>query len=246
MNEMVHRENFWTWAIVHSMTLLSMILFFRIIYNGTSSINGWTEYQSLLVLGVGTLVTGLGSLTFFPFMYNFGQDIAEGDLDMRLLKPLDVHFQSAFHWVDTEDFIVVPNSLLLITYALWKLHPSHLLINIVGFIPVFISGMVILFSVLTLIQSMAFKLIRVDSVANFYWSIVNITKYPAKAIKGLGLISSMLLVPIAVISSLPAEILFGRWDWTWIVGSIVSAIILFAFSRWVFMSALRHYSSASS
>ncbi len=246
MNEMINRENFWTWAIIHSLTMVSMILFFKIIYGGTSSINGWTEYQSLLVLGVGSLVTGLGSLTFFPFMYNFGRDIDEGDLDMRLLKPLDILFQSAFNLVDFEDFIVVPNSLLLIVYALWKLHPSHLLINIIGFIPIFISGMVILFSLLTLIQSLAFKLIKVDSVASFYWSIVNISKYPAKAIKGIGLIGTTLLVPIAVISSLPAEILFGRWDWIWIVGSIISAIILFILSRWVFMSSLRHYSSASS
>lgn len=246
MNDMIHRENFWTWTIIHSITLISLILFFRIIYQGTPSINGWTEYQSLLVLGVGTLVTGLGSLTFFSFMYNFGQAIAVGGLDMWPLKPLDIHFQSAFNWVDFEDFIVVPNSLLLITYALWKLHPPHLLINIIGFVPVFISGMVILFSLLTFIQSLAFKLIRVDSVANFYWSIVNVSKYPAKAIKGIGLIGSMLLVPVAIISSLPAEILFGRWDWTWIIGSIISAVILFVLSRWVFMSSLRHYSSASS
>lgn len=246
MNEMAHKENFWMWAIVHSMSLISMVLFFRIIYHGTSNINGWTEYQSLLVLGVGTLVTGLGSLTFFPFMYEFGRDVAEGNLDMRLLKPLDVHFQSAFCWVDIEDVIVVPNSLLLIAYALWKLHPPHLLINIMGFIPVFLSGMVILFSLLTLIQSMAFKLISVGSAVDFYWSIVNITKYPAKAIKGIGLIGSTFLIPIAVISSLPAEILFGRWDWTWIAGSVVSATLLFIISRWVFMSSLRHYSSASS
>ena len=246
MNEMIHRENFWTWAIIHSMTLISLILFFRIIYQGTSSINGWTEYQSLLVLGVGTLVTGLGSLTFFPFMYNFGQAIAVGGLDMWLVKPLDIHFQSAFGWVDVEDLIVVPNSLLLIAYSLYKLHPPHLLINIIGFVPVLISGMVILFSLLTLIQSLAFKLIRVDSVSNFYWSIVNISKYPAKAIKDLSLVGSFLLVPIAAISSVPAEILFGRWDWTWIIGSIVSAVALFFFSRRVFMSSLRHYSSASS
>ena len=246
MDNMVHRENFFTWAVIHTISLVSLIIFFRVIYQGTTNINGWTEYQSLLVLGIGTLVTGLGSLTFFSFMYEFGREIVDGRFDMRLIKPLDIQFQSMFTWIDIEDFINVPTSLLLITYAIWKINPPHLLINIGGFIVMLTSGMIILLSLLTLIQSLAFKFIKVDSVANFYWSVVNISKYPAKAIKNIGVVGAILLAPIAIISSVPAEVLFGRWEPTWIAGSLVSAVILFVLSRWVFMSSLRHYSSASS
>ena len=246
MSEMAYRENFWTWAIIHSVWLLTMILFFKIVFQGTVNINGWSEYQTLLVLGTGTLITGLGSLTFFPFMYNFGKDIQKGDLDAKSTKPLDIHFQSAFHWIDTEDLIVVPNSLVLIAYATFKLNPPHLALNIIGYTLLLISSLVILFSVLTLIQSLALKFIKVDTVANFYWSVVNIGKYPAKAIKSVSVLASILLIPIAVISSVPAEVLFGRYEPQWIIGSFVSALVLLWFSRWVFMSSLRHYSSASS
>lgn len=246
MNEMNHRGNFITWIFVHSASFTSMIVFFKIIYLGTSNINGWTQYQALLVLGVANLIAGLGSLTFFPFMYNFGRDIQDGTLDMKLLKPLDVLFQSAFCWVDVEDMIIAPNAILLITYSLWKLSPANLFSNLVIFIILLLSSLILMFSLLTLIQSLALKLVRVDSVAQFFWSVVNNNKYPAKAIKNVSTFGLILLVPAAVISSVPAEVLFGRYDWPWIIGSIISAIILFIFSRWVFYQNLKSYSSASS
>ena len=243
---MTHRGNFLTWAIVHTTSFISMIVLFKIIYLGTSQIHGWSQYQAMLVLGVGTLVTGIGSLTFFPFMYNFGQDVQNGDLDLKLLKPLDVLFQSAFCWVDVEDIIVAPNAILLIVYSLWKLSPQNIIINLILFLILLLSSLMILFSVLTLIQSLTLKFIRVDYVAGFFWSLVNITKYPAKAITNIGKAGLILLVPVAVISSVPAEVLFGRFDWLWIFGSVISAIVMFFLSRWVFYKSLKSYSSASS
>lgn len=246
MNEMTHRGNFLIWAVVHTTSFISMIVLFKIIYLGTSQIHGWSQYQAMLVLGVGTLVTGIGSLTFFPFMYSFGQDVQNGDLDLKLLKPLDVLFQSAFCWVDVEDIIVAPNAILLIVYSLWKLSPQNIIINLILFLILLLSSLIILFSVLTLIQSLTLKFIRVDYVAGFFWSLVNITKYPAKAITNIGRAGLILLVPVAVISSVPAEVLFGRYDWSWIIASLVFSLFLFWFSKKVFYSSLRHYSSASS
>lgn len=246
MSEMAYRENFWTWAVIHTISLATLVIFFHIVYQGTSSINGWTRYESLMVLGVGTLITGLGSLTFFPFMYDFSRKIISGELDGRIIKPVDLLFQSAFCWVDMEDAIVVPNSLLLIGYALYHLQPQNLGLNIGLFVILLFSSLLILFSILTLIQSLAFKYVKVQSATNFYWSIVNIGKYPAKAIKNISLLATISLIPLAIISSVPAEVLFGRFDWAWILGSLVSAVTLFVISRRVFYSSLRHYSSASS
>jgi len=246
MSEISNRENFFTWMAIHTVSLLTIFIFFKIIFQSTSNINGWTEYQTLLVLGIASLITGLGSLTFFSFMYHFGLEIQKGEFDMKLVKPIDVHFLSSFYWVDFEDVIIIPNSLILIVYSLINLNPPYLLINFFVFILLILSSLVILFSALTLIQSLALKLVRVDSVANFFWSMVNISRYPTKAIRGISTIAAVLLAPVALISSVPAEVLFGRFEPVWILTSLISAVILFILSRRVFMSALRHYSSASS
>ena len=246
MSEMTHKENFLTWIAVHSVSLLSIVVFFKVVYSNTNSINGWTQYQTLMVLGTATLMTGLGSLTFFPFMYGFSREIQRGEFDFKLAKPLNILFQSAFRWVDTEDLAVTPTGLLLIWYSLANLKPENLPLNIIGFLLMVTSSMVILFSLLTIIQSLAFRHVQINSVTDFYWSIINITKYPAKAIKNVSQATLYSPVPIGIISSVPSEVLFGRWEPVWITGSLFSAFVLFIFSRWIFMSSLRHYSSASS
>ncbi|MDO8515327.1 MAG: ABC-2 family transporter protein, partial [bacterium] len=111
MDQLANRENFFVWILVHTISLVSMFIFFKLIYSQIKAINGWTEYQSLLVLGVGNLIAGLGSATFFSFMYSFGRDIEMGDYDLKLLKPLDAHFLAAFSWVDAEDLAAIPNSI---------------------------------------------------------------------------------------------------------------------------------------
>lgn len=246
MSEMTHKENFLTWVAVHTISLLTMVIFFKIVYASVVHINGWTQYQSMLVLGTGTLITGLGSLTFFPFMYGFSREIQKGDFDFKLAKPLNVLFQSAFRWVDVEDLAVAPSALILVGYSVYKLQPANLPLNILGYVILIISSMVLLFSLLSLIESLAFRFVQVNSVTDFYWSLVNVAKYPAKAIKNTSLIFTYSLIPIAVVSSVPAEVLFGRWDTPWIVGSLTLSGAAFLLGRWVFMLSLRHYSSASS
>ena len=246
MSEMTHKGNFLTWIAVHSISLLTLIIFFKLVYTNVAQINGWSQYQSLLVLGTGTLITGLGSLTFFPFMYGFSREIQKGEFDFKLAKPLNILFQSAFRWVDIEDLIVTPDAILLIIYSVLQLHPQNLLPNTIGYIVLLTSSMLFLFSILTLIQSLAFRFIQINSVTDFYWSIVNITKYPAKAIKNVSQIALYALVPLAIISSVPSEVLMGKWEPVWIIGSLTLAITSFIISRQVFMFSLRHYSSASS
>lgn len=245
MDEMTDRVNFFTWIVVHAVSLLTFIIFFQIIFSQVREINGWNQYQVLLTLGIGTLIGGLGSMTFFAFMYDHPRDVKNGNFDFKLTRPLDVHFQAAFSTVDVDDLSVIPGAIILIVYSLAKL-PGFTWINLIPFLILLTCSMTILFSILTLFESLAFKFITIDAVINFYWSIVNVTKNPIKAYKNFSIILSAVLLPIALISSVPAEVLFGRYEWGWITGSIITAIALLIISRKVFMFALEQYSSASS
>lgn len=245
MNEMTDRVNFLTWGVVHTVALLTFVVLFKIIFSQISEINGWSQYQVLLVLGIGTLIGGLGSLTFFSFMYDHPQEVRNGDFDFKLTRPLDVHFQAAFSSIDIDDLSVVPSGIILIIYSLTKLS-GFTFSGLVIFLILLVCSMLILFSILTLLESLAFKFIAIDSLMNFYWSMVNVTKDPIKAYKNFSVILTAFLLPVALISSVPAEVLFGKYEWNWIATSIISAVVLFIFSRWIFQRALHDYSSASS
>lgn len=246
MSVLSHKDNFYTWIVVHTVSLLTMLVFFSSVFSKIQSLNGWSQYQTVLVLGIGSLISGIGSLTFFPFMYEFWRKILKGEFDSTLVKPASPLFLSAFSWIDVEDIMVIPNAILLIVFALYKLSPVNLFLNIIVFSILLICSMVLLFSIMTLIQSLAFKHVRVNSAIDFYWSMVTVTRYPAKAMKNISVLVWIMVFPIALISSVPAEVLFGRYDWPWIISSIVLSFSLFIFSRWVFYQSLKSYSSASS
>lgn len=246
MTQITDRENFFTWCLVHSISLVTMLVFVTSVFSKVQTINGWTQDQSLLVLGVGTLIGGLGSMTFFSFMYGFGKKILTGEFDAILLKPIGVLFSSAFSWVDVEDLITIPNSIFLIGFAIYRISPSNVIHNILLFMILLVCSLTILFSILTFIQSLAFKHVRVNSATEFYWAMVDTNKYPTKAMRNISVLVWIMVFPIALISSVPAEVLFGRYDWPWIVSSLVLSLFLFWLSKKVFYSSLRHYSSASS
>lgn len=246
IEQMTFRENFFMWIFIHSISLLTYIVFFRIVFSQVVQINGWGINETLLVLGTGELITGIGSLTFFPFMYGFSNEVAKGEFDFKLAKPIDPHFYAAFGYPDIEDMTVVPISLILIGYAVSNLKIQSLGLNFVGFLILLICSLVILFSLLTLFQSLAFKYVRVERARDLFWSIADLTKYPAKSIRSASLLITAFLLPVALISSVPAETLFGRWDWPWIFGSILLAGASLIISRKIFQDGIHNYSSASS
>ena len=246
MTEMQYRVNFFTWVTIHSVNIIVQILFFRIIYQNIDQINGWTFYQVLLVLAVHKCVITIGSLTFFPVMYQFANKIKTGDFDLQLIKPVSPLFLATFSWVDIEDFQNLINSLILMTVCLTQLKPISLIPNLfLGVIMMFFA-LLFLFSLLVSLQSLAFRFINVINVRYFFWSFINMSEYPAKAIIRVPSIIRALLFPAILISSVPAEVLFGRWELGWIIGIASVSITLFFLSRQFFYHQLKMYSSASS
>lgn len=242
MDQLANRANFTTWAIINVFTIVTYTIFFSVIFSGVNNINGWSEKQVLTVFGTGLLVQGLGSMTFFCFMYTFGEDIVKGNFDFKMLKPMNIHFLAAMPYLDLEDITVVPLALIVLVYALQTVS----LFGVVLYLGLIICALILLFSLITIVESLAFKAVRIDDAYHFIWSIIGSSKYPIKPILNIFPLLGGFLFPMIMIASVPAEVLFGRYEWNWIAASVISAIILFIFSRWVFQKALLDYSSASS
>lgn len=242
MDQMANRGNFLTWAFIYLITVAVYLIFFRVIFSGTTAINGWTEKQALLVYGTSMLVQGLGSMTFFSFMYFFSDDIAKGRFDFKLLKPMNSLFLAAFPYIDLEDFTTIPLAILVIIYS-W---PAATALGLVTYVFLIFCALIFLFSLLTIVQSMAFKTTQVSNSRDAFWTMLTSARYPAKMMLTNFPNVLVILFPMILISSVPAEALFGRLQWNWIAASVLTAAFLFFLSRWVFQNALKNYSSASS
>jgi ABC-2 type transport system permease protein len=54
------------------------------------------------------------------------------------------------------------------------------------------------------------------------------------------------ILPVAFLTTVPAESMLGRADATGVVGMVLLATIMFGTARFFWRFSLRHYSSASS
>ncbi len=239
------RFDFFLWTLVHVFELFINISFFRIIFLRTSSIGGWNIYQVLVLLGFMELTLALGGLTFYPMMYRFAKMIRQGELDWKLVKPIDTQFLVSVPWIDISDSMSLLTGTLLMAYG-----ASHLVafsaLNIILFISTLFLAMTIMYSAVVLMLCLAFKSTNVNYIEYFYWNIQWLGRYPATVFKGAFHFAFMFVIPVGLISTVPAQTLFGQFNPTYFLVAAVYAVTLFVLSRRLFQENLKTYSSASS
>lgn len=239
------RFDFLLWTFVHLFELYINILFFQIIFLRTGSIGGWNIYQVLVLLGFMEMTLALGGLTFYPMMYRFSKMIRQGELDWKLVKPMDTQFLVTFPWTDISDSMSLVTGGLLIGYAITHLI-GFSIINILLFgLSVFLA-MIIIYSSIVLMLCLAFKTTNINYIEWFFWNIQWLGRYPATVFKGTFHFIFMFVVPVGLISTVPAQTLFGQFNLTYFLVATVYATVLFILSRKLFTKSLKSYSSASS
>jgi ABC-2 type transport system permease protein len=245
MDKAAYRFNFFIWFVINFLILVISILFFSIIFGNAFEVNGWNYEKSLILIGITNLMFGIGAITYYPFMYTFSGNIQSGKLDFKLIKPLDIQFLATIPFCDVEDVMLLINSLIIFIYTLPKISSTGFF-EVLAFLILFLSSNIILYSIVTLFQTIAFKVVKIQSLTEIIWNVVSIGKFPVKIFDGILRTLFMIIIPAGLLITVPAEVLTGTYDWKWIATSLILAILLFVISRKAFLNGIKHYSSASS
>lgn len=240
------RVAFVMWTVVHFIELAINLAFFQIILSRTQLIGGWGIYQIVILLGYMELLLGIGGQTFYPMMYEFGEKIRSGELDFKLLKPLDIQFLVSFPWTDVSDIFSLVTGSFMMWFGISHLHVQNFPLYFLLFVILFISSLVILYSIILLLLTICFKTTKFDSVSNLYWTTIWVGRYPISVFKGVFHTFLMFIVPVGLATSVPAQALAGVFNPAYTLYSIFLAVALFIISRKVFLSNIKNYSSASS
>jgi ABC-2 type transport system permease protein len=240
------RASFIIWTIIHVGELAINLTFFQIILSRTSLVGGWGIYEIAILLGYMELLLGLGGQTFYPMMSEFGEQIRTGKLDEKLVKPLDIQFLVSFPWTDVSDIFSIVTGIFMMTYGVSHLAVGNLALAILTFIPQLVISMIILYSMILMLLTISFITTKFDSVGDLYWTIISIGRYPVSLYKGLFHAFLMFVLPIGLVTSVPARTLAGFFEPGYFVYSIFLAVFLFFISRKIFLANIRHYTSASS
>jgi ABC-2 type transport system permease protein len=95
-----------------------------------------------------------------------------------------------------------------------------------------------------LIISAAFFVVKVDNLTYLFSSIFDGARWPASVFPKVLRWVFTFVVPLALMTTFPAEAMLGRLGWQSLVGALVGTAIFAGLARVVWLRAIGHYTSA--
>lgn len=221
-------------------SLFSLFLFYRTGYQ----FQGWSWEAALLVLGMFTMLQGFSATFLAPNLNRIVNHVQQGTLDFVLLKPISSQF-----WLSTRtlslwglpDFLF---GLVLLGYGGYRLglKPAA---YAAGLLPLGLS-FAILYSLWFMLGATSIWFVKVYNVTEVLRGLIEAGRFPIVAYPASYRFFFTFIVPVAFLTTVPAQAMLGQISLGWLAGSLGLAIALFVLANRFWRFALRFYTSASS
>ena len=221
-------------------SLFSLFLFYRTGY----TFSDWKWEAALIVVGIYTLLQGFAETFLSPNLNRIVRHVQEGTLDFILLKPIRSQFWLSSHTVSPWGVSDLIFGTIMIIYAgtLLELGISDYLVSI----PALFFGLVILYSLWFMLGATSIWFVKIYNVTEVLRGLLEAGRFPMVAYPAAFRIFFTFVVPVAFLTTVPAEAMLGRSQVTWVIGAGILALVLFFVSSRFWRFALRYYTSASS
>lgn len=247
-NELAYRANF-AISVLHALLNLGTgVLGVYIVFDQAGMIQGWTLESALAVLGVYLTVSAVRGLFISPSLdalAGLGGEVWDGRFDFTLLQPVDVQFLvSTRHWrpLALLDLLL---GLGVLGVAISRLGATLTPGGVAGFVLALAAGLVILYAILLFFTGLVFW----SPGFLFTWvfnGLFQMARYPLGLYPGWVRLVLTLIVPVGVVTTIPAAALTGGLSLPALGGTLALAVALFAGASWFFRRAVARYASASS
>lgn len=243
---LMFRGDFFVWSLVELFWMTVNLLLVSVIYRHTDTIAGWSQYEMVLLVGTSMIIQRFLMGFFWSSIFEFGRNVRTGNFDFFLAQPGNVMFMATTRKLDPDGLInsVVAAGVVIYAARQLGLHPSVLDLALYAFL--ILCGLAIHYSILMLSTSMVFWLTSAQGVEGGYFTLMEFSRLPREAFKGITNTLFVWLLPVVVVSNAPARTLLHGFEWQWALWLFVLAVVWFALAVFVFNRGLRRYASASS
>jgi ABC-2 type transport system permease protein len=247
-NELAYRANFWI-SLLHSLLNLGTgTLGIVVLFDQFETVRGWDFTATLALLGVYLIVSALRNLFMGPSLdalAGLGGEVWSGRFDFTLLRPVDVQFLASFrHWRPLA-LIDLVLGLGVLGMALWQLGRTLRLVHLVTFVVALGAGMTVLYAILLAFAALVFW----SPGFMFTWvfsGIFQMARYPIGLYPGWLRLVLTWVVPVGIMTTVPAQALTGELSGGTLIGSVALAVVSLVAASALFRFGLRRYASASS
>jgi ABC-2 type transport system permease protein len=242
--ELEYRLNFAIAALTSTLNLIGSVFGLFLFYQNNYQFQGWNWEEALIVLGIFTFLQGICATFLAPNLSRIVRQVQLGTLDFVLLKPISSQFWLSFRTLSLWGITDLLFGIALILYAGIKLKISALDYLITLFPISF--GIIILYSMWFMMGTTSIWFVKIYNVTEVLRGLLEAGRYPMVAYPAIYRLFFTFIIPVAFLTTIPAETLLGRSAFTTILISGILAFSLLIFSTYFWKFALRFYTSASS
>jgi ABC-2 type transport system permease protein len=245
-NEMEYRFNFWSNIIQSIFWLVWASLSVRVYFFHTEDIGGWSYNEVLIVMGLFFAMNGYRQMILTPNLSRLSEYVRLGTLDYILTKPVNSQFLISLRYIGVFNWSDPLLGMGLVVYGLIQLKRAPSLDQIALFMILLLAGMVLLYSLSLILQTLTIWLVRVERIDALISGALETGRFPINFYRGwVGAVLTV-IVPIAFMTSFPAQALLGRLQVWLALAGVGLAAASFVMASWFWRFALRRYTGASS
>ncbi|MBP6208746.1 MAG: ABC-2 family transporter protein [Anaerolineales bacterium] len=222
------------------------LLSLNIIFSNTTTIGGWGFGELIALLGVFRLVNTLMIALIWPNTEKFNQSIRDGSMDYTILQPINSLFLVTFSRITVWRIWDLLLAVILIVAGINLAGDIVTPLNILTFILLAISGMVIIYSLWIVLIAMTFWFTKFDNNVTILQALLDAGRYPATVYPAWLRVIVTFIIPIAVATTVPLQALRGELGPDQILLFFVVSIISFWVASKIWQQGLKRYSGASS
>ncbi len=221
------------------------LLGLAILYSDGQPLGGWTQRETMVVVGLFTLVQGFIGTFLQPNLSRIAEEVRQGTMDFTLLKPVDSQFYVSARNVNLfrlTDVLVGGGLIVWAAGGLQSVSLGGSLLSgaLLG------AALVIVYSVWFMLSTTAFWFVKIGNFTELFNGLFRAGQFPITALPGWVRLLFTFVVPVAFVTTVPAEAISGRAQPGSVLFAALLAIGLALAARWFWGFAVRNYTSASS
>ena len=240
-----YRLDFIIGIVAIFLTNVTAIVFYWVVFQHIPTLNGWSLNQLLFIFGFVALTGGIWHV-FLTGCSPWSMDrlVRRGELDRYLLRPMNTLTLLIMRNIDEDGFGDIAAGAMLLIYSSSKLGLIWTPQMILAFAALMGGAVLVMFSILLFLSSIAFWVTTVRSLMDMFWNAVKLAEYPLDIYSTMVVWILTYIFPIGFIGFYPAQFFFQNSEWmAFAYATPLAGLALFAVAYTSWRYGLKNYTS---
>jgi ABC-2 type transport system permease protein len=241
-----YRLGFWTQGVLGILWSALGMAPLLVAASRLDSIAGWTPGELVLLTGCFMAISGLWSALIGPPLIASMNHIRKGTLDYVLLRPADALVLCLVSEFAPWSLIEALGGVLLMIGALIQLGRVPGPLDVLAALGLGFAGVLALYALGVMVLCASFRAVQLQNLTYLMEAVLDFGRWPAQVFRGFLRALFTFVIPLAVMTTYPAQALLGESSGRVVLTSLATSAALLLLARLLWLRALRGYTSASS